>query len=48
MYDYARADGDAQLQRILMTISEQGYTLISVSQHEHTYTIFFRGPADGK
>lgn len=46
MYDYAYADGDAQLQNILMTINEQGYSLISVSQYEHTYTIFFRRPAD--
>ena len=48
MYDYIRADGEAQWQRILVTINEQGYTLISVSQHEHTYTIFFRRPADGR
>lgn len=48
MYDYTRADGDAQLQRILMTINEQGHTLVAVSQYEHAYTVFFRRPADGK
>ena len=45
MYDYARVDGDAQLQDILRLINERGYTLMCVSQHEHTYTVFFRGAA---
>ena len=45
--DYHVADGDIQLRRILATINNQGYELISVSQYEHTYTIFFRRPADG-
>ena len=46
MYDYTRADGEAQLQKVLTTINDYGYTLIAVSQYEHTYTIFFRRPAD--
>lgn len=48
MYDYTRADGDAELQKVLTTINDYGYTLITVSQYEHTYTIFFRRPANGK
>lgn len=42
VYDYARADGDYQLQQILETLRQEGYTLICVSQYEHTYTVFFR------
>ena len=48
VYDYVRADGDLELQRILDRINALGYTLISVYQHAHTYTIFFRRCADGK
>ena len=48
VYDYVRCDGDQELQRILGRINALGYTLISVSQHAHTYTVFFRRCADGK
>ena len=42
VYDYVRADGDQELQRVLSRINALGYTLVSVSQYEHTYTVFFR------
>lgn len=46
MCDYHVADGGIQLRRILATINNQGYELISASQHEHTYTVFFRRPTN--
>lgn len=46
VYDYARADGDVELQVVLTTINQKEYELTCVSQHEHSYTVFFRRPAD--
>lgn len=42
LYDYVRCDGDAELQKAIAEINANGYSLISVSQYEHTYTVFFR------
>ena len=46
VYDYVRCDGDQDLQRALGRINTLGFTLVSVSQYEHTYTVFFRRCAD--
>lgn len=45
--DYARCDGEKELQKIIDRINTQGYTLVSVTQYEHTYTVFFRRPVYG-
>ena len=42
LYDFALCDGIAELQQAIEEINENGYRLVSVSQHEHTYTVFFR------
>jgi hypothetical protein len=47
IYDFVHCDGDAALQDVIGTINQNGYELISVTQQEHTYTVFFRRPADG-
>lgn len=41
IYDYVRADGEAELQEAIGRINELGYTLVCVSQYEHNYTVFF-------
>lgn len=47
VYDYEMCDGEGELRQIIEHINTHGYTLISVTQHEHTYTVFFRRPACG-
>lgn len=47
LYDFVYCDGAAELHRIIETINREGYQLISVSQHENTYTVFFQRAADG-
>ena len=46
LYDFALCDGTAELQRVIEDINENGYQLVSVSQYEHTYTVFFRRYVD--
>ena len=46
LYDFALCDGIAELQRVIGEINEHGYRLVSVSQYEHTYTVFFRRYVD--
>ena len=47
LYDYKRCDGEKALQEALHIINATGYVLVSVTQYEHTYTIFFRRPVNG-
>ncbi len=47
IYDFVHCDGDAALRDVIATINSSGYTLVSVTQHEHTYTVFFQRAADG-
>ena len=47
LYDFEVCDGEAELRQIIEHINTHDYTLISVTQHEHTYTVFFRRPACG-
>lgn len=47
LYDYKRCDGETALQEVLHIINTSGYTVVSVTQYEHTYTVFFRRPVNG-
>lgn len=47
LYDYALCDGVATLQAVIQCINVSGYSLVCVSQYEHTYTVFFRRPVNG-
>ena len=47
IYDFEICDGFYQLKALIATINEKGYTLVSVTQQEHVYTVFFRRPVDG-
>lgn len=47
LFDYERCDGEASLQKIIQRINAAGYSLVCVSQYEHTYTVFFRRPVNG-
>lgn len=46
-YDFERCDGNEALKTVISIINHSGYELVSVTQHEHIYTVFFRRPADG-
>ena len=45
--DYEQCEGEVALRKTIQQINTSGYTLISVSQREDTYTVFFRRPVDG-
>ena len=47
LYDFVHCDGDADLKDVIAIINRSGYTLVSVTQQEHTYTVFFQRSADG-
>lgn len=47
LHDYKRCVGEIALQEVIHIINTSGYTLVSVTQYEHTYTVFFRRPVDG-
>lgn len=47
LFDYERCDGEDALQKIIQRINASGYSLVCVSQYEHTYTVFFRRPVNG-
>ena len=47
VYDYEVCDGGEALKQIIAHINTHSYDHISVTQHEHTYTVFFRRPACG-
>ena len=42
LYDFVRCVGDDELEQLIQTINENGYDLVSVTQKEDTYTVFFR------
>lgn len=46
-YDYEICDGEMSLQRTIEFINEHGYSLVSVTQYEDKYTVFFRRPLYG-
>lgn len=46
-YDYEICNGEKALQAALHLINTNGYTLVSVAQYEHTYTVFFRRSLHG-
>lgn len=46
-YDYEICDGEMSLQRTIEFINEHGYSLVSVTQREDKYTVFFRRPLYG-
>ncbi len=47
LYDYQRCNGETALQEVFRIINTSGYILVSVTQYEHTYTVFFRRPVNG-
>ena len=47
IYDFSICDGVDALKTVISIINAAGYELVSVTQHEHTYTVFFRRPDDG-
>ena len=47
IYDFIHCVGADALRNTICTINRSGYELVSVTQHEHTYTVFFRRPVDG-
>lgn len=47
LYDYAVCDGEKALRQVIEHINTKKYTLVSVTQYEHTYTVFFRRPVYG-
>lgn len=42
LYDFVKCEGDAALEQLIKTINENGYNLVSVTQKDDTYTVFFR------
>lgn len=42
LYDYTVCEGRAELEAALLKINEEGFVLVSVTQREDTYTVFFR------
>lgn len=42
VYDFLFADGIEALKAAIEMLNTSGSELISVSQYEHTYTVFFR------
>ena len=42
VYDFLFADGIEALKTAIKMINASGNELISVSQYEHTYTVFFK------
>ena len=47
LYDFVRCDDWESLTLALAEINENAYTLVTVTQHEEVYTVFFRRPAGG-
>jgi len=47
IYDYQLCADDRELQETLKEINQSGYVLISVTQNDWTYTVFFWRPDDG-
>lgn len=45
LYDYALCEGFRELEKMLQIINESGYQLVSVTETNWTYTVFFRRPA---
>lgn len=42
LYDFVRCVGDGELEQLIQTINENGYDLVSVTQKNDIYTVFFR------
>jgi hypothetical protein len=42
LYDFVRCVGDDELEQLIQTINENGYDLVSVTQKNDIYTVFFR------
>lgn len=42
LYDFVRCVGDDELEQLIQTINENAYDLVSVTQKDDTYTVFFR------
>jgi hypothetical protein len=42
LYDFVRCVGDDELEQLIQTINENDYDLVSVTQKDDTYTVFFR------
>lgn len=47
IYDFTICDGVDALKAVISIVNASSYELVSVTQHERTYTVFFRRPADG-
>lgn len=47
IYDFTQCDGIKALAAVIDIINRSGYTLVSVTQFGHTYTVFFQRAADG-
>lgn len=42
LYDFVRCVGDDELEQLIQIINENAYDLVSVTQKDDTYTVFFR------
>lgn len=42
IYDFELCVGVDELKETIREINQRGYSLIGVTQHEETYTVFFR------
>ena len=47
IYDFKVCDGFYSLKALIDEINLRGYVLISVTQHEHVYTVFWRIAING-
>lgn len=45
LYDFELCVGLVELKQTISEINCNGYTMVGVTQHENTYTVFFRRPA---
>jgi hypothetical protein len=42
LYGFVRCVGNDELEQLIQTINENAYDLVSVTQKDDTYTVFFR------
>lgn len=47
LYDYEFCSTRSDLQRVMESINQNGYELVSVTQDINCYTVFFRRPVRG-
>lgn len=47
LYDFELCVGVDELKETIGVINDRGYDLVSVTQYEEVFTVFFRRPASG-